>query len=212
MKIQKNVFPSLLALFASLTISANTSGVPQSPYDIEPLFEGLPVPEIVVRDMEGNEVDLSKQLQSGLSMVVFYRGGWCPYCNTHLEELQTIDADLKELGYDILALSPDKPEVLKAFMGDHDFNYTVYSDSAHGAGLGFGVAYHVDDKMDRMLKGYKIDLEKASGNNHRYLPVPAVFLVKDGVVEFSYLNPDYKKRLSGDVILAAAKFVKNKKS
>ncbi len=48
----------------------------------------------------------------------------------------------------------------------------------------------------------------ASGQTHHQLPVPSVFIVgKDGKIGFSYVNPDYRVRLEGDVMLAAAKAV-----
>lgn len=43
-------------------------------------------------------------------------------------------------------------------------------------------------------------------NNRGSLPVPAVFLVgRDGVIQFSYVHPDYSVRLDMDVLIAAAK-------
>ncbi|MGA9575264.1 MAG: hypothetical protein WBS20_15095, partial [Lysobacterales bacterium] len=54
--------------------------------------------------------------------------------------------------------------------------------------------------------GYGIDLEKASGENHHVLPAPATFIIgTDGVINFAYINPNYKVRLHPDVLLAAAK-------
>ncbi|MGH2569205.1 MAG: hypothetical protein ACRDGA_12785, partial [Bacteroidota bacterium] len=59
------------------------------------------------------------------------------------------------------------------------------------------------------LQRYKtinIDLEDASGESHHLLPVPAVFIVgTDGVIRFSYVNPNYRVRIDPDVLLAAAK-------
>ena len=49
----------------------------------------------------------------------------------------------------------------------------------------------------------EIDLQKASGEDHYQLPVPAVILVgKDGKIQFIHVNPDYRQRLASKVILA----------
>ena len=55
-------------------------------------------------------------------------------------------------------------------------------------------------------KGYGIDLDDASGGNHHLLPIPAVFLVgTDGVIKFTYANPDYKVRMDPQVLLSTVK-------
>jgi peroxiredoxin len=74
------------------------------------------------------------------------------------------------------------------------------------AAKAFGLAFRVDDKGYQRLSGYGIDLEAASGEKHHLLPVPAVYLVgKDGIVQFQYVNPNYRVRLTPEVLLAAAK-------
>ena len=43
-------------------------------------------------------------------------------------------------------------------------------------------------------------------NNKSSLPVPAVFVIgKDGIIQFSFVHPDYSVRLDMDVLIAAAK-------
>jgi hypothetical protein len=52
------------------------------------------------------------------------------------------------------------------------------------------------------------NLEAASGEKHHLLPVPSVFIVgREGMIGFTYVNPDYKVRIDSDVLLAAAKAV-----
>ena len=139
-------------------------------------------------------------------MLIFYRGGWCPYCTAHLGQLQTIDADLRKLGYRILAISPDRPSVLNKLPDDAEITYTLLSDNQMRAAQAFGVAFRVDDETVTRYKGFGIDLEEASGHDHHLLPVPAVFIIgTDGVIRFSYANSDYKVRLEPKRVLEAAK-------
>ena len=65
---------------------------------------------------------------------------------------------------------------------------------------------HSTTRPREQYEGFGIDLEKASGENHGQLPVPSVFVLdQDGVIQFHYVNPDYRVRIDPDVILAAAK-------
>lgn len=210
-------YPSITKIRLFLICTALAFGVqiyaaPEDPNRIAPLFEGLPVPGgISVKDASGSAVDLTAKLLEEPSILVFYRGGWCPYCNQQLSDLARVESELTELGFQILAISPDAVEILKAFTDNHDFSYQLLSDSGHHASDAFGLTFKVSDEMNQMLLNYGIDIEKAAGNTARQLPVPGVFVIADGIIQFAYVNPDYKVRLDGEVLLAAAKSVTGKK-
>lgn len=74
------------------------------------------------------------------------------------------------------------------------------------AARALGVAFRVDDKTNAALKGYGIDLVKASGEEHLLIPVPAAFVIgTDGIVDFQYVDPNYSRRIDPSVLLAAAR-------
>ncbi len=121
-------------------------------------------------------------------------------------QLQTIAGDLEKLGYQIIAISPDRPEKLKESLGKTKVEYLLLSDSEMEAARAMGVAFKVDDDTLEIFKKYNIDLEQASGKDHHLLPVPSVFVFgKDAKVKFTYVNPDYRIRIDPTVLLAAAK-------
>ena len=121
-------------------------------------------------------------------------------------QLQAITDELVKLGYQIVAISPDRPEKLRASVKKNELAYVLLSDSKMTAARAFGIAYKVDDETLKLYDKYEIDLEEASGEKHHELPVPSVFLVgRSGKIDFEYVNPDYKVRLDPDVLLAAAK-------
>jgi peroxiredoxin len=119
---------------------------------------------------------------------------------------------LDALGYGLIAISPDTPEELKKTLDGQALDFQLLSDSRAGAMRAFGVGYRVDAATLKKLGDYGIDLEKASGETHHVLPVPAVFLVDQaGTLQFSYVHPDYKVRVPQDVVLAAAKAIKEQR-
>ncbi len=121
-------------------------------------------------------------------------------------ELIKIEPELLKIGYQVIALSADKPEYLQKSQLKHKPNYLLLSDSTMEAAMAFGVAFKVDAQTVEKYKEFGADLEQASGKTHHLLPVPAAFVIgSDGVVKFSYVNPDFKTRVSSDVLLAAAK-------
>lgn len=123
-----------------------------------------------------------------------------------LGQLQKIEPSLIELGYQIIAISPDRPEKFRESIEKHKLSYLLLSDSKMNGAQAFGLVFKVDEKALEQYKKYGVDLEDASGEKHHLLPVPAVFVVgTDGIVKFEYVNPNYKVRLDPDVLLAAAK-------
>lgn len=141
------------------------------------------------------------------TVLIFYRGGWCPYCNTYLQELAQMEAEVRDMGFQIIALSPDTPDELKKTMDKAETTYNLYSDSSAEAMRRFGVAFRLDDETFTMYRDrFGIDLEASSGQQHHILPVPAVFVIDAaGMITFSHSNPDYKVRLRGEEFKAALK-------
>ncbi len=87
-----------------------------------------------------------------------------------------------------------------------DLGYALYSDSRLAAAREFGIVYQLSKVEALGYKAYGIDLEKASGQDHRQLPVPSVFLVEaGGSIRWFYSNPDYKVRPDNAAILKKAR-------
>jgi len=172
---------------------------------VQPLMVGMQAPGFAVRDVEGNDFNFNPMELDKPVVMSFFRGGWCPYCNLHLSEMRLVEKQLKEMGFNIWFISIDKPELLLESLDDPGIGYTIYSDSSLDATRAFGLAFHVDDKMNQRLLSFDIDLEKASGEDHHVLPAPATYIIgMDGIINFAYINPNYKVRLHPDVLLTAA--------
>ena len=73
--------------------------------------------------------------------MIVYRGGWCPYCNLHLAALRKVEQPLKEMGFQIIAISPDKPEELMKTDEKHTLGYTLLSDSSATAIKALGLLF-----------------------------------------------------------------------
>jgi peroxiredoxin len=120
-------------------------------------------------------------------------------------QLQNIEPQLIQLGYQIIAISPDRPIKLAKTIRKHKLNYLLLSDSKMKAARAFGIAFRVAEKALKR-NNFDRDLEDASGEKHHLLPVPAAFIIgTDGIIKFEYVNPNYTVRIKPDLLLAAAK-------
>lgn len=190
----------------SNTVIQKRSHVASNAHEIQPILNGVKIPPSQVRNIEGEPIDLATALLGENTVLVFYRGGWCPFCNMQLQGLRKIQKPLKNLGWNLVGISPDSPESLKKSAKRHNLKYTLYSDSQVNAAREFGLAFQIDSTTNMKYLGFGINLDSASGENHHILPVPGVYLInKKGIVVFSYVNPNYKVRLKESIILEAAK-------
>jgi len=195
----------LLTSFAAMA-AGNREDIHASADQVQPLLAGMKAPDFTVRDVEGSVFEFKAGQQNKPIVLTFFRGGWCPYCNLHLSEMRLAEKQLEEMGFEIWFISIDKPELLLESLADPKIGYTIYSDSSLEATRAFGLAFRVDDELNERYLTYNIDLEMASGETHHVLPAPATYIIgNDGIINFAYINPDYKVRLHPDVLLAAAK-------
>lgn len=189
------IFFVATALFS--TSIAQSKEAAMKPSEVCPILVSETIPNVTLVDSAGKKASLHDIASSSSTLVIFYRGSWCPYCNTHLADLRNIESDLRDMGIKVVAISPDKPEYLNVTLDKQKIAYTLLSDSKMEAAKAFGVAYKVDEDTLNTLKGYDISLTKNSGENHQMLPVPAAFLVdQDLKVKFSFVAPDYTDRKS----------------
>jgi peroxiredoxin len=209
----------LLALVAIFGIACQhtpmTSQTQTSPPDqgevadaaeaVEPIAKGQQAPSAMMRTVEGRPIEVKTLYRKQPTVLVFYRGGWCPYCNTQLSDLAKVKDKLAQMGFQTVAVSMDRPAKLRQTLDKQTLDYTLLSDADAELTKAFGLAFRVDPSTVKRYTSMGIDLEAASGHDHHILPVPAVYLIDtNGQVRYAYWNADYKQRLSGEALLEAA--------
>jgi thiol-disulfide isomerase/thioredoxin len=75
----------------------------------QPLKAGK-IPDVTVKDIDGKGLKLREMAAGRPMLLVFYRGGWCPFCNRQLAGLQEIKDQIADKGYQLVAVSADRPE------------------------------------------------------------------------------------------------------
>ncbi|MAD77337.1 MAG: peroxiredoxin [Rheinheimera sp.] len=198
---------AMAALFSIKLMAAPT--IAPSPEQVSPLLNGLAIPDVTLYSADNKAVALRERVQQQPSVLVFYRGGWCPYCNAQLAALRTIEPELTKLGYQIIAITPDSVSSIVNSMNDtggEKLTYQLLSDNQFKASSAFGLAYYLDDKTASIYKGKLGSLiTTESGTEKVVLPVPAVYILNtDGEVVFNYVHINYKTRLESELLLKAA--------
>ncbi|WP_412972627.1 peroxiredoxin-like family protein [Glaciecola sp. MF2-115] len=202
---------SMLAVVSTSAMSLDRTIIADKAENVTPILNGTMAPNVTLKTADGAPVSLQAMLMQKPTVVIFYRGGWCPYCSRQLAELKSIEKDLVDEGYQILAISPESPKKLQSQKLETEFAVTLISDDSLAAIRGFGVGYYVPSATRKLYKD-RMDVDlTADTTEQAVLPAPAVFILDEsGKVQFNYVNPDYSVRPSAELILSAAKLVKAK--
>lgn len=194
-------------LAVALCVGAVRADVPDDPAKVVPVTVGSVAPAFQGREVDGRPYRFNPAKLRKPVLMIFYRGGWCPYCNLHLKDLRTVEPEIVRLGYDVIFLSTDRPSLLYSSLKEK-VNYHIVSDASMEAARAFGVAYRLDAETLSMMRTYGVDLEATQGTTSHELPVPSVFIIdRNGIVRFRHFNADYRVRLDAGSVLAAAKNV-----
>lgn len=166
------------------------------------LNTGAKMPEFVLKDQNGRDISSKDLRRKSNLVIVFYRGSWCPFCNTYLRSLQKRLNDITGAGATLVAISVETPDASMAIAKKNEVGFTVLSDPALETARKFGIVYQLSPETDAQYKSYGLDLAKHNGMGKPELPLAATYIVnKKGKIVYAFLETDYKKRAEPDVII-----------
>ena len=190
----------ILSIFLVGTALAQADPVPTA------LKVGDSIPDVTLRTVDNQEVKLRTLVAEKPTVLIFFRGGWCPFCNAQLGSLVGIEQELNKEGVQLIAIGMDQPSKLRETMQHDKVDYTLLSDSDASAVKAFGIAYKVDDGTLARMKSFNVDLDAATGNSDHILPHPSVFVVNtSGIIRFAHADTNFRVRLPASKVLEAAK-------
>jgi peroxiredoxin len=154
----------------------------------------------------GASAELSDIFAAKPTIVIFFRGGWCPFCNRHLASLAGVELDLRRLGYQIVAISPDPVSDLEKTAANEHLRYRLFSDRGMKVSGAYKVAFRISAADEKDYRGNGINLPRIPGDPDFWLCIPTAFIVgRDGLIKFVYFNPDPAITISTQALMAAAK-------
>jgi len=159
------------------------------------LSPGMQVKSFEINDHTGKAISFETLQKSAPLLVIFYRGGWCPYCNKQIHQLTKAWPELKKRGVTPVLISADKPDAAALALRTYEIPFPVLSDPDLIAHDIFKVTMKVSDDLIPKYKEYGIILEDWSGKSHHKIAVSSAFIIdKKGVVKWSHSSKDYKTR------------------
>ena len=167
---------------------------------------GEPMPPFVLPDETGHLVSLDKLLDKGPVAITFHRGYWCPYCRINTRALAQAQDEIIAEGGQIAAIMPDQQHFTAELKAESDAPFPILTDIDNGYAMSLNLAFWVGAEMQELMTGAGWDVSRSQGSNTWLLPVPATFVVgTDGEIKARFVDPDYRKRVAVEDLIAALK-------
>jgi peroxiredoxin len=185
-----NVPPSVIETMHRATNELIASGAAA-----KALKAGDRAPSFVLNDPDGRPVSAADLLSEGPLVVSFYRGVWCPYCNMELQALQGALPSFRELGAQLIAISPQNAVNSRKSIRTDGLEFPILSDPGNETAAAFGLRFKLPDYLVELYKSLKNELPAFNGDASWTLPMPGRFVIgQDGVIRYAEVNPDYTRR------------------
>ena len=163
---------------------------------------GDPMPLFMLPDESGRLVTLSSLIAKGPVAVMFFRGHWCPYCRLNVHAVSQAIDGINATGAQVVAIMPELQEYAGKFKAESGAPFPVLTDLDNGYALSLNLAIWLDTEIQQLLSHQ--NLASYHGNDGWVLPIPATFVVgRDGLVKARFVDPDFRKRMEIDDLLAA---------
>ncbi len=174
---------------------------------------GAQAPAFTLEDARTHKpVSSADLLALGPLVVNFFRGRWCPYCVTELENWRDLHSQLRERGILFVAISPQTTRQNNFTLQQHGLNYPLLSDPGAAVAEKFGIAYTIPAEHRRYFQSILINIpfNNAGLSYHNAteaswrLPLPAVFVIdRTNTITFAEAHADFRVRPEPADILAA---------
>lgn len=149
----------------------------------------------------GAEVGLSELLDKGPVVLMFFRGGWCPYCSITLRAYQAALHDIHALGAHLIAISPQTEAASRDTAEKNGLDFPLLVDAGARVAQLFGIAYVLPEGMRRCFTDLGHALPDVNGGDDWRLPIPATYVIAPdpttggGRIRLAHVDADYRHRL-----------------
>ena len=165
---------------------------------------GDEMPDFLLPDDNGRLVSLLELIERRPTAVMFHRGHWCPYCRMNIGAVVRARHQIASMGGQIVIIMPENQQYARMFKLESGAPFPVLTDIDNSYALSLGLAIWLGPELEKLLTEVGRVLPNYHGNDAWMLPIPATFVVgQDQRIKARFVDPDFRKRMDIDDLLAA---------
>lgn len=170
---------------------------------------GDTAPGFSLPNATGQTVRLAELLEDGPVVLTWYRGGWCPYCNIALRDLQERLPEFERLGATLVAVSPELPDKSLDTQEKNELEFVVLSDEGNRVAGAYGIAFKLPEPVVDKFRG-RLDIPAYNGDESWSLPLAATYVIdRSGTIRWAFVDADYRNRAEPADVLEALRDLEN---
>ena len=175
------------------------------------LQPGEPAPGFSLVDQNGIRVSLADRLAVGPVVLLFIRGGWCPFCTLQLRAWQDALPRLHDAGGDLLTVSPQRADACSRCAERDLLAYSVLSDPGGDVAESYRVMVELPEVVRPLYLRLGHDLPRINGTGTWRLPMAATFILApaldapNGRIAMAHADLELSKRCDPDVAIQAVR-------
>ncbi len=153
-------------------------------------------PAFALPDQHGRIVRLADRLAFGPLVLLFVRGGWCPFCSLTLRAYQAALPRMHAAGADLLAITPVPGSRCMAVAERDLLAFPMLSDQGNAVADQYAVAYELAPALRTLYDRLGHDLPTINRTGDWRVPLPATFIIgTDGRIVHADVQPVAHRRM-----------------
>jgi peroxiredoxin len=169
-----------------------------------PLGLGDRAPDFTLGDADGHRHSLADYRARGPVLLVFFRGGWCPYCSLTLRALEETAPEIRQAGGSILAVSPQKASRAALVRESNGVSFPILVDCGNRVAESFGILGQARPMTRQVFAKLGCNIPDENSAEDWMLPRASEFIVgTDGVIRMAHVSPvSYERTEPRDALVA----------
>jgi len=169
-----------------------------------PLAAGDRAPAFTLADAGGAQHRLADYLARGPVLLLFFRGGWCPYCTLTLRAYEEVAPDIRAAGGAILALSPQKASRAAVVQESNCVSFPILVDCRNRVATEYGVLGQARPMTRQVFGKLGCNIPEENNAEDWMLPRASEFLIyTQGIIRMAHVSPVSYERTEPREALAA---------
>lgn len=201
-RIESNLPKDTVSIMHQSTKKLEKSGIGTAILKI-----GDKAPEFNLQNQDGVFISSVELLKKGPLVITFYRGGWCPYCNTDLAYLNRYNSQVNKLNGTLVSIAPQIPHYNKQIIDKQRLDFDLLSDQENNVANAFGLRWEMVDPLRSLYNNQlHIRLPDYNGDDSWTLPISSRFIIgTDGLIKYAEFSIDYTKRPNPELLIEVLK-------
>lgn len=157
--------------------------------------DGQIAPDFKLKNQDGEIVSLSEEVKKNKVVLVWYRGGWCPYCDVTLNQFAMLQEEFAANGAKIIAISPQIADSAKTMAEEGNLPFDLLEDKGNQIAEKYGLAYNLPQSTKQSYEE-SFGLSNYNADDKGVLPLAGTYVIGKGrKIEGMFFTPDYRQRI-----------------